>query len=1622
MYQPETPESKTGLEALKLLLENLKKDIKESASEFTYANKFEGELDDLLEGFIKERKPAFAAEVLKHYRSNWKYHGVPRYLYDDFRRGGDPNEAYADFLLTILDKLREDPTAIDPNIDHHALLLTTILSHTFNLKTKIQESFINAFIKKGRKIDSRELIEDVASSTMPDRDDKEEPKQYLVQKDLFFHLLSSVFPYEISSCLGLFQMALDRKDDIVFKAIFDRYFSKANQSDREYIMLELAKKINSETTFERSLMLLSTIQTSGNLEYFQKILADIREPNKQYPDMVQVKTINKVFESISFLHPTVMKILTAIEKRDLKTIKALYPTLSKLEREKYFKNLLLYAINRENLACFQFLLEEHQDIVPPYLECFKKIISTLENSRVVSDYIDVLCKTGGNPNLLENNESAILDSILSSNNARVISPLLQQISGKRINLTWEALQHYQVPFISAKTSVSTEDLKPGAELKVSYENLFYSMVTDLFKRGKYEHIDAVLSESQLQDLSVESLVAILQTMETTSQLHRGFSLKTYVALFSHSAWKGKNPSDYLEKSALEKLLIGAARTGDYLLFNLMIENGFIVSEEKLKEVLLTSIETNSNIALTLLEKTPPKVLEKFGPELFKAIVGIRRKTQEDSEQDMFLLMDMLLKKIPLDKKQGYELLIKAIKENKPFLIMQMAEQGIRLSEEELLRFLDDLLDKPNNIHAFKAILETHELSNSIKKDFLKKAIEKRNFEVASYLIKEFSSLLKEGLFSDILESAFQKEQADLVIFLLDNGIQPSKSIREFLKRVEVPVEFILDRSQKQKVSPLNLRERAKILKASSDIDEISRKRRRRYAICMTKDELKEVLEKNNCEGFQAYYRDDAGWPIQVMFVEKLDEKSLAEISKKIMFAKPSINKTALNWEIMQYQSGKIFLEELLDDVCNVLKSKETLESELENKAQIEDALAKYQGKYEVASITQKLDERGQPKGIKVIFRETLTDADRIILSNIKEQAERGLIKPLYKKFEREYKNYFDAFHLGKMGKIKKISPRRSFKVNVAKRDLTFLDLGDTNFEFLAHTVISNPAQLERVLAGDLSFSKRSPNICISLINPSASAAYNLPAETLHNNGLFSIHANLRMSPDLFESMHATSPVDISSPAPLGGQEERFKFVEELDRKRLFSFLTGAVQQAKLAESTVEIAFLPPYLIGTKPPILTPIALFQEMTKCESNLQRQKTRHNEIIASNVELTSLMVERSNLIRFLKSYESGELQSTLTKEQIQELEKSLDLLEKSKIKIYLIDTQKPVVSFTPSEELSQKRLEFIKLLTNGYNDIKFGQSAQKENKEWADQKIIRGVIKIVQALKDYRFSEWTPYPTKATITEFSDEELRKLGSENAERLLILAKGSHLPAIAAELRKAPSGFDMIKSLCTHYPGLKRLYSADSQVGEGYSIQEHTERVLKEYGERVKGFEHIEAGLPSTIRDIKQLFLLIIVMHDIGKPLDVKDAQHVHTAELIKRAFKSWGYTPEEIRLAVSLSCTDILGEFYKAAYRAKREKPEDFEANVNELVKKAVAEMKFYAEYIGMDFKTYFELQSAFYSCDALSYDSVRKVVEAQNSEDKLDLKLRAYAESVIQTVPSPIETEKEKKSDRHLHAPPT
>lgn len=157
----------------------------------------------------------------------------------------------------------------------------------------------------------------------------------------------------------------------------------------------------------------------------------------------------------------------------------------------------------------------------------------------------------------------------------------------------------------------------------------------------------------------------------------------------------------------------------------------------------------------------------------------------------------------------------------------------------------------------------------------------------------------------------------------------------------------------------------------------------------------------------------------------------------------------------------------------------------------------------------------------------------------------------------------------------------------------------------------------------------------------------------------------------------------------------------------------------------------------------------------------------------------------------------------------------------------------------------------------------------------------------------------------------------------------------------------DLLNLLKIQFPD---EYESDLGLIERDKLRMHTLKVMNQFE---KWFAH--KNLPAGMD--KNLFRLVLALHDIGKPRALaegnKDLHHKYSAETLQWLLQELGYGEKDVRLARVLVDRDPIGQLFKSK-------------NVNRSARQVLA----MAHEARVDPDAFLELLLIFYKCDASSY----------------------------------------------------
>lgn len=169
-------------------------------------------------------------------------------------------------------------------------------------------------------------------------------------------------------------------------------------------------------------------------------------------------------------------------------------------------------------------------------------------------------------------------------------------------------------------------------------------------------------------------------------------------------------------------------------------------------------------------------------------------------------------------------------------------------------------------------------------------------------------------------------------------------------------------------------------------------------------------------------------------------------------------------------------------------------------------------------------------------------------------------------------------------------------------------------------------------------------------------------------------------------------------------------------------------------------------------------------------------------------------------------------------------------------------------------------------------------------------------------------------------------------------------------------------------------LYAADAGVWEGFTIQEHTLMVLENFRAQYPLFQKKFAFRAGENIRLQELLRISIALHDIGKPLAIRNGdkkmQHEFTLEILASQLRKWNFNDAEIRLSLALVGHDFLGEMVKG-----RTTPEQTLQGLQQTAMHAALPMQ-----------DFFPIQCMFYCIDAAAYPSLRQRIFTINADGLL------------------------------------
>ncbi len=180
------------------------------------------------------------------------------------------------------------------------------------------------------------------------------------------------------------------------------------------------------------------------------------------------------------------------------------------------------------------------------------------------------------------------------------------------------------------------------------------------------------------------------------------------------------------------------------------------------------------------------------------------------------------------------------------------------------------------------------------------------------------------------------------------------------------------------------------------------------------------------------------------------------------------------------------------------------------------------------------------------------------------------------------------------------------------------------------------------------------------------------------------------------------------------------------------------------------------------------------------------------------------------------------------------------------------------------------------------------------------------------------------------------------------------------------------------------RLYEMWAGGGEGYSVEQHTSRVLDVFATEFAPNDGV-AILLQRVGLTYTEFALFLALHDIGKGLSVADGymacrgtgnktvEYIKTAPIVLEQMQAIGISPEKVRLFLALLHTDAIGEVFKAQGSAAS-------------IEKAVRDIR-EGDYHGLPVEDFLHLLTLFHAIDASSYPYIRKFFACSSEQSPIE-----------------------------------
>lgn len=191
-------------------------------------------------------------------------------------------------------------------------------------------------------------------------------------------------------------------------------------------------------------------------------------------------------------------------------------------------------------------------------------------------------------------------------------------------------------------------------------------------------------------------------------------------------------------------------------------------------------------------------------------------------------------------------------------------------------------------------------------------------------------------------------------------------------------------------------------------------------------------------------------------------------------------------------------------------------------------------------------------------------------------------------------------------------------------------------------------------------------------------------------------------------------------------------------------------------------------------------------------------------------------------------------------------------------------------------------------------------------------------------------------------------------------------------------------QNILIHGPSMRFLYGELSGTAEGYTIGQHTVRVLRVYEEQKKLHGIHRMKPPQGVRNLEVLMRYTMALHDIGKSIAArggdKSRENVYSVPLSEDILTAMGFQPAEVRLGAALiDQHQVIGQFLQGRSTA--------EMAANQLKQAAAA--------LGVSEVLFFDLSELVFVSDAGSYPFLQSYVFRRDASGKLIPKAEKYGE---------------------------